>query len=102
MGQNRRILGSVWAFGHGAWRSLRAALAGTEGEPTGNESGAGRTDRRLEVDAEARRLKAQLRQSGFSVPPQKIRQRAAGRLCLVIDERGKDDVERVLMKASRG
>lgn len=97
MGQNRRILGSVWAFGYGAWRSLRNALAGAP-------KGAGGPPQDVEGHAETkRRLRAELRESGFRPPaPEVQRQRAAARLCALIEERGKDNVERVLMKVSRG
>lgn len=101
MVENRRVLGRVWSACHGAWRSLRAALAGAEVDESRAQRRADRAHQRSEIDAEAGRLKAQLRESGFGVPRQLVRQRAAARLCLVIDERGKDEVERVLMKVSR-
>lgn len=91
--QNPGDGGGFWAAMLTAWRGLYRALAsipvGASGSP---EDSPGHAETK-------RRLKAALRESNFKPPSVATqRQRAAARMCEIIEKRGAKNVERVLMK----
>jgi hypothetical protein len=85
--------GGFWAAVRAAWNGLcrpLASVSGGEGRPPQNAAGHAETKRQL---------KAALRESNFKPPSVATqRQRAAARMCELIEQRGARSVERVLMK----
>jgi hypothetical protein len=93
MGQNRGVLGCIGAALVAPWHWLQGALDRTpEGARGAHEDPAGYAETKG-------RLKAELRESNFKPPSVDTqRQRAAARMCEIIERRGIATVQRELMK----